>query len=335
MLPAPPGVYVIRNASFEAWLLPLGARLMQLWWLGAPEGPRPLCVGFESPQDYRADNLSMGSVCGRYGNRIEDALLGVADQRYALDVNHPMGHCLHGGRVGFGKRVWRVRAHTPTALSFHLHSASGDQGFPGNCDASVSYALSNDGCLTWTATAQVDAPCPINLVPHPYWNLDGHADVTTHQLWVNAHTYLPLNARELPEPPASVADTPFDYTTARRIRRVDIPALDAAYLIHRAASADHGNGLHVAARCEAGGLRLTVSTDRPFVHLYAAAGLAPQSVAEANGHAKPLGVAHQPGAGLCLETEDWPNGPANQREEVWYDAHRAYSHKARWQFTTL
>ena len=198
-----------------------------------------------------------------------------------------------------------------------------------------SVARSNAAATRVRTTAQVDAPCPINLVPHPYWNLDGHADVTTHQLWVNAHTYLPLNARELPEPPASVADTPFDYTTARHIRRADIPKLDAAYLIHRAASANHGNGLHVAARCEAGGLRLTVSTDRPFVHLYAAAGLAPQSAAEANGHAKPLGVAHQPGAGLCLETEDWPNGPANQREEVWYDAHRAYSHKARWQFTTL
>ena len=57
MLQAPDGVHVIRRGAFEAWLMPLGASLMQVWWLAAPEGPRPLCLGFERPDDYLADRM--------------------------------------------------------------------------------------------------------------------------------------------------------------------------------------------------------------------------------------------------------------------------------------
>ena len=71
------------------------------------------------------------------------------------------------------------------------------------------------------------------------------------------------------------------------------------------------------ARVQAGGIAMQVSTDRPFLHLYASGSLRPRSPA--------LGVPHGPGAGLCLETEDMPNGPA-WGSDVWYGPQREYHH---------
>jgi hypothetical protein len=53
------------------------------------------------------------------------------------------------------------------------------------------------------------------------------------------------------------------------------------------------------------------------MHIYAAANLRSTQA--------PLGVAHGPGAGLCLETEDMPNGPA-LGDDVWYGSQRYYQH---------
>jgi len=337
-MPIPPaGVHVIQRGAFEAWLIPLGARLMQVWWLEAPEGPRPLCLGFEKPTEYLADRMSMGSVCGRYGNRIADAQLMRAGEPFQLSINHPMGHCIHGGANGFGWREWSVSAQSEQSVLFTLHSTDGDQGFPGACDASILYAWSAAGTLTWTAKASLTRPCPVNLIPHPYWNLDGEATVTGHRVWINADQYLPLDQRELPLPLADVSGTPFDFRKPRTIGHDDIAIMDAALRITDRAERGQRDPLPTVAHCEAGGLRLTVQTDRPFVHIYAAAGMAPQRISGAGTAAapRPLGVSHAFGAGLCLETEDWPNGPANDREEVWYGPDRAYHHTAQWTFSQL
>ena len=338
MLQAPDGVHVIRRGAFEAWLMPLGARLMQVWWLAAPEGPRPLCLGFAHPNDYLADRMSMGSVCGRYGNRIQDAQLTIAGRAIRLDDNHPMGHCIHGGAAGFGWRDWTVASHTDTHLTFSLESPAGDQGFPGHCRARISYQWEDDNVLRWYATATVDEPCPINLVPHPYWNLDGQATIANHRVWIAATQYLPLDDRELPLPLAAVQGTPFDFQQPRCIPIDAIPLIDGALAVAAPASEKLQNTVTPVATCTAGGLTLTLKTDRPFVHLYAAAGLRPQSFIDPATHARvtpqALGVQHQPGAGLCLETEDWPNGPAVGRAEVWYNAEQPYQHTALWQFTT-
>jgi aldose 1-epimerase len=202
--------------------------------------------------------------------------------------------------------------------------------------ALISYQWESDNVLRWHATATVDQPCPINLIPHPYWNLDGQPTIENHRIWIAAAQYLPLDERELPLPLADVHGTPFDFQQARCIPIDAIPSIDGALAVGAPASGKLQHAVAPVATCTAGGLTLTVKTDRPFVHLYAAAGLRPQSFIDPATHAlltpQALGVQHQPGAGLCLETEDWPNGPAIGRPEVWYNAARPYEHTALWQF---
>lgn len=312
----PPGVWAISAGPWVAWVLPFGARLMQLWWLGAPEGPRPLTLGYADPLSYRADTMALGAVCGRYANRIGGAQLEREGQRWALDANHPLGHCIHGGRGGFGVRDWQVLAHGPDHVTLQLDSPDGDQGFPGRCVARVTYRL-DEGGLEWTADATLDAPCPLNLVQHSYWNLDATPTVHGQRLWVDANDYLPTDAQELPLPSAPVAGGLRDFRTDAPLTAEHTAALDNALLLKRP---PHTAMTANVARLSGRDLVLSVQTDRPLLHLYAASGLRPS--------AAPLGVAHGPGAGLCLETEDWPNGPA-LGQPVWYGPDRPYRHRLR------
>ena len=322
----PPGVWVLKSAAFEAWVLPFGARLMQLWWLLAPEaatlGPRPLSLGFADPNSYRRDRMSMGAVCGRYANRLADARIERGGQAWSLNANHPLGHCIHGGRDGFGQQDWTVLEHSERHIHLGLISPDGHMGFPGDCRAEVRYAL--DGhTLHWQATAELSAPCPINLLQHSYWNLDARPDLSGHRLQVSASAYHPSDARELPLPAAPVVGTPFDFRAERPIQLDQIGALDGALCLDTVPAPD---GLRDAGTLRVADLALQVRTDRPLLHIYAASGLAPTEA--------PLGVPHAPGAGVCLETEDLPNGPA-LGADVWYGPDRAYRHRTALVFTPL
>lgn len=310
----PSGVILLRRGPWAAWVLPWGARLMQLWWLTAPEGPRPLTLGFANPADYATDRMAIGAVCGRYANRIGAARLQRGDQSWALAVNHPMGHCIHGGPAGFGVSPWRVVQVGSDSVVLERDSPDGDQGFPGRCTARVEYRLRDNG-LDWTASAEVDAPCPVNLVQHSYWNLSGDSDLSKHQLTVAATRYLPVGADELPLDPHPVAGTAFDFQSPRAIPKTDVPQLDAALCLDQPLGSI---GLRWAARLAVPDLELVLHTDRPLLHLYAGAGLAPSAAAS--------GVAHFPGSGLCLETEDWPNGPALGRV-AWTEPGQPYLHR--------
>jgi len=310
-LQAPAGVLVLRSDSLLAWVLPLGARLMQLFWLHDPHGPRPLTLGFADPQAYAQDQAFLGAVCGRYANRIGGAVLERGGERYRLDVNTPHGHCLHGGSQGWSQRQWQVARHADDSVEMVLDSAHGDMGFPGHCQARVVYRLQGSR-MVWQAQAQVDRACPINMVQHSYWNLDGQPDLRGHRLRVDAQHYHPLDARELPQAATPVAGTCFDFRSSAPIAAACVPHLDAALVLDGAQ-----DGVRRVARLQGGGLTMDVSTDRPYLHAYASANL---RVA-----AQPLGVAHGPGAGLCLETEDMPNGPA-LGADVWFGPTRNYQH---------
>ncbi len=299
---------------------------MQLWWLQAPEaraqGPRPLSLGFAHPDSYRRDRMSIGAVCGRYANRLADARVSREGQTWTLDANHPLGHCIHGGREGFGQQDWTVLERSERHIRLGLLSPDGHMGFPGDCRAEVCYAL--DGhTLHWQATAELSARCPLNLLQHSYWNLDARPDLSGHHLQVHAKHYHPTDARELPLPAAPVDGRPFDFRAERLIPLGQIGALDGALCLDTVPAPD---GLRDAGTLRVDDLALQVRTDRPLLHIYAASGLAPTEA--------PLGVPHAPGAGFCLETEDLPNGPA-LGADVWYGPDRAYRHRTALVFTPL
>ncbi|KAF8703329.1 hypothetical protein HU200_032127 [Digitaria exilis] len=150
---------------------------------------------------------------------------------------------------GFHKVIWTVKEYVSGGHSPHItlyyHSFDGEQGFPGNLDAYVTYRLSSPYTLSvhMNATA-LDKATPVNLLLHTYWNLAGHGsgDVLGHTLRLFASRYAVLDDELLPSSGrlAPVAGTPFDFRSptaiGARIRDViimggKVVGYDANYII--------------------------------------------------------------------------------------------------------
>ena len=67
--------------------------------------------------------------------------------------------------------------HASDRLVLTIDSPDLDMGFPGRCQARVSFQLSPDA-VNVQISAAVDQACPLNLIQHNYWNLDAMRPIT-------------------------------------------------------------------------------------------------------------------------------------------------------------
>lgn len=299
----PEGVFELQSGPWRMWVIPFGARIMQIW-----HGQQPLILGFQDPVAYRTDPSSMGAICGRYGNRIEGATLHHQGQTFVLDANEG-AQCLHGGRLGFGMQDWHVVEHASEMLALELASPDGQMGWPGQCLARVQFQVS-PGAITCEITAEVDRPCPLNLIQHNYWNLGGAA--AQHHLWLPAEQTWDNDAQNLPRTLRPVSDGD-DFQSSRLIGE---RSFDRTYMLP-------GQGIRHSARLSGPAGRLDIYSDQPSIQLYTAAHMAPTQA--------PLGAPHDSGNAVCLETQQLPNGPALDAP-VWVRPGQRYSHHQRWEF---
>src|SRR3954469_20859198 len=92
--------------GLQAEILTLGGTLRSLTLPVA--GKRiPLVLSLPDLPAYLKDTSYLGQLVGRYGNRIGGAAFDLDGKTYKLTANNA-GNTLHGGRVGFGKYVWKV-----------------------------------------------------------------------------------------------------------------------------------------------------------------------------------------------------------------------------------
>ena len=159
----------------------------------------------------------LGATVGRYGNRISKGKFSIDGIDYELAKNNDPGGIpchLHGGEKGFSHVLWNgqpVIRPKANGVCFTYYSDAGEEGYPGNLTAKVTYWLTEDNELIFEATAKADAPTPVNLINHTYWNLSGNPTNTIldHELQLNANQFLPTSAglsrpekrRRLKEPP--------------------------------------------------------------------------------------------------------------------------------------
>ena len=195
---------------------------MRAFKVPAPDGQlRNIIVGPNTLEGW-LENPYYGALIGRVGNRIADGKFTLEGKTYALATNNAPGGipcALHGGEEGFNAKLWKIRAFfegDDACIRLTLDSPDGDQGYPGNVHAEVVYALTPDNTWRITYALTADAPTPVNMTQHAYFNLKGCAqgDVLDHTLLVDAARYTPVNAGLIPLGDlAPVAGTPFDFTT--------------------------------------------------------------------------------------------------------------------------
>lgn len=77
-------------------------------------------LGCSTLEGFASDNLSFGTVVGRFANRIGDAKFKLDGKEYKLD-NNDSGNCLHGGFDRYEKKVWTARKIlTPKGIGVEL-----------------------------------------------------------------------------------------------------------------------------------------------------------------------------------------------------------------------
>ncbi len=184
---------------------------------------RELILGFENPDDYLRDRAYVGPMVGRFGNRIANSRFTLDGREHRVTANEGVNH-LHGGALGFGKRLWKIESAEPARAVLGYLSPAGEEGYPGHVDARVTLAV-EEQALSITLTATSDAPTPVNLTYHPYFNLaaDKRASATLHWLRIPAAHYLPVQRGLIPTGElAPVEGTPFDFRHRRVLAPPDI-----------------------------------------------------------------------------------------------------------------
>jgi aldose 1-epimerase len=250
-----------------------------------------------------------GGVVGRYGNRIAKGRFKLDGKEYKLAVNNNANH-LHGGLKGFNDVVWDVKQPDANTLEFHYLSKDGEEGYPGNLDITMTYALTDSNEFKIDYKATTDKPTVVNLTHHSFWNLHGagNGDINDHVLMLNADKFTPVDSGLIPsgklEP---VKGTPMDFTKPTPIgERVgaDFEQLkfgkgyDHNWVLNK-----KGNELSLAATVlePKSGRYMEVWTTEPGVQFYGGNFMA--------GDVGKGGKTYVHRGALALETQHYPDSP--------------------------
>jgi aldose 1-epimerase len=153
-------------------------------------------LGFDNLAGYEAKGPFFGALVGRYGNRIAKASFKLDGHEYKLPANDGP-NTLHGGVRGFDRAVWSAKDVTATdpALELTYVSKDGEEGFPGNLTAKVTYTLTAANELRIDYSATTDKETVVNLTNHSYFNLAGagEGDILGDVLQINASRFTPVD----------------------------------------------------------------------------------------------------------------------------------------------
>lgn len=329
--------YTLRNAhGLSLQVLTYGAIISALELPDRDGKLADVVLGYGDLSGYLGQRGYFGAIVGRVANRIRGAAFELNGRRYELAANEGRDH-LHGGRVGWDKVVWTASSSVDaSAASVRLEheSRDGDEGYPGNVSASVTYRLTNEDELWVEMRARTDHTTLVNLAQHGYFNLGGagSGSIEGEVLTLFADAYTPgdpmiPDGRVLP-----VAGTRFDLrepTLLGPAMRADVAGpsgFDHNFVVRGAP-----HQLRPVARLEdpASGRVLTLDADQPGVQIYTANHL--------RGQIEGKGVRYQRHAGICLETQAFPNAintPAWRGDVILTPGHE-YRHEMRYRFSTL
>jgi len=308
--------YVLtNNKGAEAVVISYGATLVSLKVPDRAGKPADVVLGYDTLDGYEQGKSYFGGTIGRYGNRIARGEFMLDGTVFHLP-KYDGPNSLHGGSVGFNKKIWTgVARSRPDAqvLELSYTSANGEEGYPGTLKVKVTYTLPAEANeLHIDYTARTDKDTVINLTNHSYFNLsaDMNKEIVDHQLLLRAPRFTPVDSTLIPTGELrAVRGTPFDFTKltaiGARINQDDEQlkfgkGYDHNWVLERSEK----GGLSLAAEVfePSSGRVLDVLTTEPGIQFYSGNFL--------DGAAR--GKDGQPYAhrtGFCLETQHFPDSP--------------------------
>ena len=307
--------YTLSNSQgMKVKLLDYGATVAELWVPDRTGTLGDVVLGFDDMKGWTGPgNAYFGCIVGRYANRIARGKFTLEGKEYTLAVNNGPNH-LHGGKKGFDKRLWEfVKSNTAegpngfVSVSFAYTSADGEEGYPGEVKAQVTYTLTQDNQIKINYRATTDKTTIINLTNHAYFNLAGHGsgDVRDHELQLFADQYTPADETLIPTGKiAPVEGTPFDFRKPTKIgARLDKLKIgyDLNYVVN---PPPKKSSLAAVARVREpkSGRVMEMYSSEPGVQFYTAGHLDGSVVGKG-------GAKYVRFAGFCLEAQKFPDSP--------------------------
>ena len=295
-------LYTISCGQVTASITDYGATLVSLLVPDPRGNLADVVLGCDDAAGYTKSTSYLGCVVGRNANRVKGAAFPLNGKTVKLAPNEGSNN-LHSGPDCYHLRLWEVTEHTGCSLTLRLHSPSGDQGFPGNADIQVTYALEADNTLLIAYDGICDQETVFNLTNHSYFNLSGHekTDAAMDQvLMMPARFFTPADAESIPTGELrSVEGTPMDFRTPKALGR-DIKAdyeplkLQFGYDHNFEVWCNPCAVLHDPIS----GRTMEVHTDCPGIQVYTANFLADPGKD---------GVVYQIRCGVALETQFYPD----------------------------
>ena len=265
--------YELRTDKLCVTVMEYGATLTGITFAGKKVG-----LGYGSMEEYRKGTAFLGAAIGRFANRIGKGRFTLSGKAYQVSVNEN-GNTLHGGAGSYDSRIWASEEVDENTVKFTLFSPDGDNGFPGNLTAAVTYHVEGAE-LTLTFEGDCDADTFYNPTSHMYFNLDAPASVLGTKVSINACGTLEVDGELIPTGTILPLDADTDFTA---------PKCPAHYFDHCFVCGDAG----VVATAEAGGVKLTLTADYPALQYYTG---------------EFLGAPFGAGGGFAMEPQFYPDG---------------------------
>lgn len=304
-------LFTLKNEKgMEVCITNFGGRIVSIMVPDKNGKMKDVVLGFDSVADYVNKPSDFGASIGRYANRIGKAQMVIDGDTIKLLKNDKQ-NCLHGGPKGWQYQVYEGKQLDKQTLELTMKSPDGDQNFPGNVTAIVTYKLTNDNAIDIQYKATTDKKTVINMTNHSYFNLNGDPNIviTNNQLYVNASNFTPIDMTLIPTGKIiPVSGTPLDFTKSKTIgtdinKDYDQLKFANGYDFNWVLDTK-GSDKVLAAKLVSpiSGISLEVYTNEPGIQVYTGNFL--------SGFVKgKKGIAYKQRAAVCLESQHFPDSP--------------------------
>jgi aldose 1-epimerase len=264
-----------------------------------------IVLGFDSVEGYLNPHPYIGTIVGRYANRIGSAKFMLDGTEYKLAQNAGKNH-LHGGMKGYDKVLWNSSPYADldrAGIMMSYHSYDMEEGYPGNLKVDVHFSLNEASELTIEYCATTDKNTYLNLTHHGYFNLNGARNtIYDHEIQINAGAYVETDADLIPTGKIiKLKGGPLDLRKMKSIGTEIVKlenGYDHCYIIDRIKD---GPELAAAVYHPSSGRKMELFTTEPAVQFYSSNFL---TGLQGKGNFK-----YRKHLALCLEAQHYPDSP--------------------------
>ena len=306
-------LYILKNEKAEVCVTNFGARVVSICVPNKNNAPTDVVLGFDNIAQY-ADSVNspsdFGAAIGRYANRINKGQLTIDGKKVQLPINN-YGHCLHGGPTGWQYQVYAGEQLNDSTLYLTMQSADGDNNFPGNVTAHVTYTLLSNNSIDIKYDATTDKKTVINMTNHSYFNLSGNPQnaITDNILYVNADSITPVDSTFMTTGEMlALNENCMDFRNAKPINEaIDMNNQQIKFgngIDHNYVLNTKGNINEVAVKLTSptSGITLSVYTNEPGIQVYTGNFLDGTVTGK-------KGIVYNQRTAICLESQHYPDSP--------------------------